>query len=62
MITYVWKPSVINFSGGDWIVKALKLVAKSNTLRRMYYTAALVALAFAFSPVLTELVKVMGAR
>jgi len=53
---------VINFSGGDWIVKALKLVAKSNTLRRMYYTAALVALAFAFSPVLTELVKVMGAR
>ncbi len=53
---------MINFSGGDWIVKALKLVAKSNTLRRMYYTAALVALAFALSPVLTELVKVMGAR
>lgn len=53
---------MINFSGGDWIVKALKLVAKSNTLRRMYYVAALVALAFALSPVLTELVKVMGAR
>ena len=43
-------------------MKALKLVAKSNTLLRMYYTAALVALAFAFSPVLTELVKVMEAR
>ncbi|WP_240766044.1 hypothetical protein [Escherichia coli] len=53
---------MINFSGGDWIVKALKLMAKSNTLRRMYYAAVLVALAFALSPVLTALVNVMGSQ
>ncbi|HHL9084268.1 hypothetical protein Q5512_17450 [Escherichia coli] len=43
-------------------MEALKLLASNRTLRRMYYIAAFVVLAFALSPVLTELVKVMGSR
>lgn len=53
---------MINFSGGDWIVKALKLLARSRKLRQIYYStlAAVVIYALIRSPALVELVKLYG--
>lgn len=52
---------MVNFSGGDWIVKALKLLAENKTLRHMYYAALAVVLVYGFvrSPVLVELTKAL---
>ncbi len=50
---------MVDFSGGDWIVKALKLLGRSKTLRRMYYSGLAVVLIYALirSPVWVEVVK-----
>lgn len=36
----------MNFSIGDWIVKALELFERSPILRRMYYAALLIGLIY----------------
>ncbi|EDS6470925.1 hypothetical protein JIJ74_001405 [Salmonella enterica] len=51
----------MNFSGGEWIVEALKLLAGNKILRRMYYAALVVVVVYSLagSSVLSELIRVM---
>ncbi|EOX9391845.1 hypothetical protein ACPX2S_005378, partial [Escherichia coli] len=63
IITYVWRSSVINFSGGDWIVEALKLLERSPVLRRMFYAVLIVIGGFAVAkslPGIAEIIKVLN--
>ncbi|HAJ7159918.1 TPA: hypothetical protein HNO24_23935 [Escherichia coli] len=63
MITYVWRSSVINFSGGDWIVEALKLLERSPVLRRMFYAVLIVIGGFVVAkslPGIAEIIKVLN--
>ncbi|EDV5024064.1 hypothetical protein ID80_004726 [Salmonella enterica subsp. enterica serovar Ball] len=39
--------SVLNFSGGEWIVEAPKLIEKSLVLRRLIYAVLVVVLVYA---------------
>ncbi len=55
---------MINFSGGDWIVEALKLLERSPVLRRMFYIALIVIGAFAVAkslPGIAEIIKALNA-
>ncbi|WP_179142630.1 hypothetical protein [Escherichia coli] len=54
---------MINFSGGDWIVEALKLLERSPVLRRMFYAGLAVIGGFAVAkslPGVAEIIKVLN--
>ena len=54
---------MINFSGGDWVVEALKLLERSPVLRRMFYAVLAVVGGFAVAkslPGVAEIIKVLS--
>ncbi|EFN7272307.1 hypothetical protein FQE80_26475 [Escherichia coli] len=60
----LWEAALINFSGGDWIVEALKLLERSPVLRRMFYIALIVIGGFAVAkslPGIAEIIKALNA-
>lgn len=54
---------MINFSGGDWIVEALKMFERIPVLRRMFYAALIVIGCFAVArslPGIAEILRVVN--
>lgn len=53
---------MFNFSGGEWIVEALKLIGGSPSLRRMIYTVLAIVFAYVVAralPGVAELIKAL---
>ncbi len=46
---------MVNFSGGDWIVEALKLFEKSKILRRMFYSVVALGFIYVISDLITSI-------
>ncbi|EIY7074149.1 hypothetical protein MOH81_004708 [Salmonella enterica] len=51
---------VNDFSGGDWIVEALKLFEQSPVLRRMFYAVVVVGLLWGIAEVLPGVAQLIG--
>ncbi|EDN0017382.1 hypothetical protein CXO92_25800 [Salmonella enterica subsp. enterica serovar Poona] len=51
---------VSDFSGGDWIVEALKLFEQSPVLRRMFYAVVVVGLLWGIAEVLPGVAQLIG--
>lgn len=54
---------MINFSGGDWIVEALKMFERGPVLRRMFYAVLIVIGCFAVArslPGVAEILRVVN--
>ncbi|EIY7074161.1 hypothetical protein MOH81_004723 [Salmonella enterica] len=51
---------VNDFSGGDWIVEALKLFEQSSVLRRMFYAVVVVGLLWGIAEVLPGVAQLIG--
>ncbi|HEB6949761.1 TPA: hypothetical protein R0445_004369 [Salmonella enterica subsp. enterica serovar Hvittingfoss] len=53
---------MFNFSGGEWIVEALKLIERSPILRRMIYTMLAIVFAYVVAkalPGVAEMIKAL---
>ncbi|EHJ8971160.1 hypothetical protein G6S35_003111 [Salmonella enterica] len=49
-----------DFSGGGWIVEALKLFEKSPVLRRMFYAVVVIGLLWGIAEVLPGVAQLIG--
>ncbi|CAD6040468.1 Uncharacterised protein [Escherichia coli] len=49
-----------DFSGGDWMVEALKLFEQSPVLRRMFYAVVVVGLLWGIAEVLPGVAQLIG--